>query len=52
MTSPDEMSVQHEAARQQSRATWNAVAPGWFAQRVELGDVFYDPLKAVHHTSY
>jgi SAM-dependent methyltransferase len=36
MTSPDEMSAPHEAARQQSRATWNAVAPGWYAQREEL----------------
>src|SRR5918997_441782 len=33
MTSPDEMSAQHEAACQQSRATWNAVASGWYAQR-------------------
>jgi SAM-dependent methyltransferase len=36
MASPDEMSAQHEAARQQSRATWNAVASGWYAQREEL----------------
>ena len=36
MTSPDEMSAQHEAARQQSRATWNAVASGWYAQREKL----------------
>jgi SAM-dependent methyltransferase len=36
MTSPDEMSAQHEVARQQSRATWNAVAPGWYAQREVL----------------
>ncbi len=36
MTSPDEMSAQHEAARQQSRATWSAVAPGWYAQREVL----------------
>ena len=36
MTSPDEMSAQHEAARQQSRVTWNAVAPGWYAQREVL----------------
>jgi SAM-dependent methyltransferase len=36
MTSPDEMSAQHEAARQQSRDTWNAVAPGWYAQREKL----------------
>jgi ubiquinone/menaquinone biosynthesis C-methylase UbiE len=36
MTSPDEMSAQHEAARQQSRAAWSAVAPGWYAQREVL----------------
>jgi ubiquinone/menaquinone biosynthesis C-methylase UbiE len=36
MTSPEEMSAQYEAARQQSRATWNAVAPGWYAQREKL----------------
>jgi hypothetical protein len=36
MTSPDEISGQHEAARQQSRDTWNAVAPGWYAHREEL----------------
>src|SRR5829696_4616322 len=36
MTSPDEMSAQHEAARQQSRVTWNAVASGWYAQREKL----------------
>lgn len=32
MTSTDEM----PAARQQSRATWSAVAPGWYAQRQVL----------------
>ena len=36
MTSPEEMSAKHEAARQQSRATWNDVAPGWYAQREKL----------------
>jgi SAM-dependent methyltransferase len=36
MTSPGESSAKPEAARQQSRATWNAVAPGWYAQREEL----------------
>ncbi len=36
MTSPGEMSAKPEAARQQSRATWNAVAPGWYTQREEL----------------
>src|SRR3712207_5408574 len=36
MTPPSEMSGQHEAARQQSRAAWGAVAPGWHAQREEL----------------
>ena len=30
------MSGQHEAARQQSRAAWAAVAPGWYAQREEI----------------
>src|ERR671932_2943057 len=36
MTRPSEMSGQHEAARQQSRAAWAAVAPGWYAQREEI----------------
>jgi SAM-dependent methyltransferase len=36
MTSRGEMSAQQEAARQQSRAGWDAVAPGWYAQREEL----------------
>ena len=36
MTPPAEMSGQHETARQQSRAAWGAVAPGWYAQREEL----------------
>ena len=36
MTSPGDISAKPEAARQQSRATWNAVAPGWYAQREEL----------------
>jgi SAM-dependent methyltransferase len=36
MTPPGEMSGQHETARQQSRAAWGAVAPGWYAQREEL----------------
>ena len=36
MTSPGETSAQHETARQQSRATWNAVAPSWYAQREKL----------------
>ena len=36
MTSPGESSAKPEAARQQSRATWNAVAPGWYTQREEL----------------
>lgn len=39
MTAPEEMSAQYEAARQQSRATWNAVAPGWYAQREKLWSV-------------
>jgi SAM-dependent methyltransferase len=36
MPPPAEMSGQHEKARQQSRATWGAVARGWYAQREEL----------------
>src|SRR3712207_6744768 len=36
MPSPGEKSAKPEAARQQSRAAWNAVAPGWYAQREEL----------------
>src|ERR671933_2113617 len=36
MTRPSEMSGQHEAARQQSRSAWAAVASGWHAQREEL----------------
>ncbi len=36
MTPPGEMSGQHETARQQSKAAWGAVAPGWYAQRQEL----------------
>ena len=36
MTPPAEMSGQHEAARQHSRAAWGAVASGWYAQREEL----------------
>src|ERR671916_2889918 len=36
MTPPSEMSGQHETARQQSKAAWSAVAPGWYAQREEL----------------
>ena len=40
MTSPGEMSAKPEAARhQQSRAAWNAVAPGWYTQREELWKV-------------
>ena len=36
MTSPDENSAQLEAARQQSRASWGAVASGWYARREVL----------------
>ena len=36
MTAPAEMPGQHKTARQQSRAAWGAVAPGWFAQREGL----------------
>ena len=33
MTSSGEMPTQPVAARQRSRATWNAVATGWYTQR-------------------
>src|SRR5215203_6062750 len=36
MTSSSEMPAQSEVARQRSRANWNAVATGWYAQREEL----------------
>jgi SAM-dependent methyltransferase len=36
MAPPGEISGQHEAARQQSRAAWGAVTPGWYAQREVL----------------
>ena len=36
MKPPAEMSGQHQAARQQSRADWGAVAHGWYAQREAL----------------
>jgi SAM-dependent methyltransferase len=36
MTPPGETSGQHETARQQSKAAWGAVAPGWHAQREVL----------------
>jgi len=36
MTSPGEMPTQREAARQRSRAEWDAVAAGWYSQREEL----------------
>ena len=36
MTSPGEMSAQPEAARQRSRAAWDAMAPGWYSEREEL----------------
>jgi SAM-dependent methyltransferase len=36
MTPAGEISGQHEAARQQSRAAWGAVASGWHAQREKL----------------
>ncbi len=39
MTSRGEMSAQPEVARQQSRTAWDAVAPGWYAQREELWKV-------------
>jgi SAM-dependent methyltransferase len=36
MTSSSEMPAQPEAARQRSRAIWNAVATGWYTQREDL----------------
>ena len=36
MTSPDDVSAQLEAARQQSKAVWDAMAPGWHARREEM----------------
>ena len=36
MTSSGEIPVQSEAARQRSKATWDAVAAGWYAQREEI----------------
>jgi SAM-dependent methyltransferase len=36
MTPAGEIPGQYEAARQQSRTAWGAVAPGWYAQREEL----------------
>ena len=39
MRSSDQMPVQREAARQQSRAAWGAVAPGWYKHREEIWKV-------------
>jgi SAM-dependent methyltransferase len=36
MTSSGEMPTQPEAARQRSKATWDAVAAGWYTQREEI----------------
>ena len=36
MTSFGEMPMQPEVARQRSRATWDAVATGWYTQREEI----------------
>jgi SAM-dependent methyltransferase len=36
MTSFDEMPMQPDAARQRSKATWDAVATGWYTQREEI----------------
>src|SRR5918995_1329267 len=36
MTSSGEMPTQPDAARQRSRATWDAVATGWYTQREEI----------------
>jgi hypothetical protein len=39
MTSPEDVSAQLDAARQQSRAVWDAMAPGWHARREELWNI-------------
>jgi SAM-dependent methyltransferase len=39
MRPSDQMPAQREAARQQSRAAWGAVAPGWYKQREEIWKV-------------
>jgi SAM-dependent methyltransferase len=39
MTSPEDVSAQLERARQQSKAVWDAMAPGWHARREEILDV-------------
>jgi SAM-dependent methyltransferase len=36
MTLPGEMPVQPEAARQRSRAAWDAMASGWYSEREDL----------------
>src|SRR5215207_2767668 len=36
MTSSDEIPRQPEAARQRSKASWDAVATGWYTQREEI----------------
>jgi SAM-dependent methyltransferase len=36
MTSPEDISAQREAARQQSKAVWEAMAPGWHERRAEI----------------
>jgi protein-L-isoaspartate O-methyltransferase len=36
MTSSGEMPTRPEATRLRSRATWNAVATGWYTQREEI----------------
>jgi ubiquinone/menaquinone biosynthesis C-methylase UbiE len=36
MTSPEDVSAQLEAARQQSKVVWDAMAPGWHARREEM----------------
>src|SRR5829696_6686106 len=39
MTSPEDVSAQLEAARQQSKAVWDAMASGWHARREELWNI-------------
>jgi len=38
-SSPEDVSAQLEAARQQSKAVWDAMAPGWHARRGEMWNI-------------
>lgn len=39
MTSSEDVSAQLEAARQLSKAVWDAMAPGWHARREEVWNI-------------